>query len=132
MKMQLSPITTTNIANSRSAYYAPQQRQGATVEQSVRDLIKSNVSRLVQAARATQDIDVKDENLKLAKAFNEVLKGMKRASADLTIKAEKTGNVLNFTILPAGSQYSYIVGSCVEAILKMFNMMLEDLQTTKR
>ena len=138
MKMQLSPITTTNIAKSRPSYSTPQQRQGATVEQSVRDLIKSNVSTLVQAAKAakaTKNIALKDENIKLAKAFHEVLRGMNRASDDLTIKAENTGNVWNFSISPrnskspGNSKYSYILGAGGQKILEMFDSMLKDLRS---
>ena len=40
MKMQLSPITTTTIANSRPSYSTPQQRQGTFVELPLRDLVK--------------------------------------------------------------------------------------------
>jgi hypothetical protein len=130
MKIQLTP-NNFSIASKPPAYSAPPQRQGATVEQSVLDLIKFNVSSLVKAAKAAKaanNIAEKDKNINLAKAFKEVWEGMKSASADLTIKAEKTGNVLNFTILPAGSQYSYIVGEGGQAILEMFNKMLEDLQ----
>ena len=138
MKMQLSLITATNIANSRPSYSTPQQRQGAIVDESVRDLIKSNVSTLVQAAKAAKaakNIALKDEKIKLAKALNEVLRGMKRASDDLTIKAEKTGKLWNFSISPrnskspGNSKYSYIVGEGGQAILEMFNRMLQDLQS---
>jgi hypothetical protein len=119
MKIQLTPNTTTNIANSRSAYSSPPQRQGATVEQSVLDLIESE----------------KNKNPGLAEEFASVLEGMKEAPKDLTIEAEKTKNVWNFSISPrnskspGNSKYSYILGAGGQKILEMFDSMLKDLRS---
>jgi hypothetical protein len=119
MKIQLTSNTTTNIANSRSAYYAPQQRQGAIVEQSVVDFVQEACT----------------EHPELAEKFNIVLEHMKLASdvhtRIISETAENTKNAWKFTILPGKSVYSYIVGSGGKAILEMFNRMLADLQSPR-
>lgn len=72
MKMQLSQNTTTNIAKNPPAYSAPPQRQGTFVERPLRDLVEA----------------AKDENPKLAKAFNSVLR---------KIRANRDGLILDVT-----------------------------------
>ena len=116
MKMQLSPITATNIAISRPSYSAPPQRQGATVDKSVEEFVQM----------------ASTEHPELAEELHKVLKDMKLASDDLTrIMAENTGNVWNFTIFPGESKYSYIVSAGWQKILEMFKRMLEDLQSPR-
>ena len=114
MKMQLSLITATTIANSRPSYSTPQQRQGATVDESVVDFVE-------KASTIYPEV---------AKELHKVLEGMKRASDDLTtIMAENTKNACSFTISPGKSRYSYIVSADGQKILEMFNRMLEDLKS---
>ncbi len=116
MKMQLSPITATTIANSRPSCSTPQQRQGAIVDKSVEEF--------VQMASTKHPEEAKELHI--------VLEGMKLASDDLTtIMAENTKNAYSFTISPGKSKYSYIVSAGGKAILAMFNRMLEDLQSPR-
>jgi len=119
MKIQLTPNTTTNIANSRSAYSVAQQRQGAIVEESVVEFVQKACT----------------EHPELAEKFNIVLEDMRLASdvhtRIMSETAENTENAWKFTILPGNSVYSYIVGSGGKAILEMFNKMLEDLQSPR-
>ncbi|MFN9690828.1 MAG: hypothetical protein ACK551_01845 [Vampirovibrionales bacterium] len=86
MKIQLTSNTTTNIANSRSAYYAPQQRQGAVVDNSVRQLVQG----------------AKKKHPRLRSKFDEVLRAMRAVPQNSKIEVSQgntTGNLL-FKIFP--------------------------------
>jgi len=125
MKIQLTSNTTTNIANSRSAYYAPQQRQGAIVDNSVRQLVQG----------------AKKKNPHLRSKFDEVLRAMRAVPQNSKIEVSQgntTGNLLfkifpeTQRIVPRDSRADQFLFSSVldgNRILFMLKQMLGELES---